>query len=113
MVQSVRLGDLKMVLKEAREALMRLDAERLEDIAFSCAMPVRGTDSGCGEPMDCMDVESEEARREMEIFMRVLHATKANLQVMRRLREMRASKLEYGPELIAGHTVAEDEDGNN
>jgi len=111
MTQTVRQYDLKQVLTKATEALARLDAGRLEEMALSCAMLVRGADSGRHEMADRFDLESEDTMREMAIFMRVLDATKANLQVMRRLREMRATQLEYRPSPIDGHTFAEDEHG--
>lgn len=98
---------------KATEALARLDAGRLEEMALCCAVLVRGAESGRDDTVDRLDLESEDTMREMAIFMRVLNATKANLQVMRRLREMRVTQLEYRPSPIDGHSFAEDEHGQH
>jgi hypothetical protein len=113
MAQSITQGSLKKVLEEATESLAWLDGERLEEIALCCAMQMRGNDRGCDEGLKYVERESEQPTREMAIFLRVLQATKANLQVMRRLREMRGTKLEYGSELLAVHAVAEEKNGND
>ena len=46
--------------------------------------------------------QAREAQADMAVFARVLEATRANLNVMRRLREMRDRRLEYSERLIRG-----------
>ena len=87
---------LKDILAEASCALARLDAGRLEEMTLSCVALVREAGSGC-EVRNPLLLEYREAWKEMDIFKRVLEATKANLNVMRRIREIRTVQLEYGP----------------
>lgn len=87
--------ELKALVAEASQALARLDAVRLEEMALSCAAL-----NGKAAP-----VSAEEARAavgEMAIFARVLQATRANLRVMQRLRELRMGRLEYSEPVGAG-----------
>src|ERR1019366_3848530 len=88
--------ELKRLVIEASQALARLDADRLEELALSCQALSRDL-----KPVD--EPERAELRRqakestgEMAVFARVLEATRANLSVMHRLRELRAGRLEYG-----------------
>lgn len=112
MMQYVPEPELKNILAEASHALARLDADRLEEMALSCAALVRGVDR-----VRC-DVKNQsgpsETMREMAIFARVLEATRANLKVMRRLREVRSAQLEYGPAQAGGvNASGESEHGDH
>jgi hypothetical protein len=49
----------------------------------------------------------------MAVFARVLEATRANLNVMKRLRELRAGQLEYTERQARCGTAAEDGHGDH
>lgn len=87
---------LRELVVEASLALARLDAARLEEMALSCQALNGGlVQAGNGERVE-WERQAREARGEMAVFGRVLDATRANLEVMNRLRERRAARLEYG-----------------
>ena len=86
---------LKSILTEASRALAHLDADTLEEMAAYCATLVRD-EAAIGDFSPRVDPECGTAQKEMATFMRVLEATKANLNVMRRLREIHMARLEYG-----------------
>lgn len=87
-----REHNLKRVLAEATDALSHLDAERLEEMALSCEALVNGGRVPEAE-LDNGEPKSRDAN-DMAIFLRVLEATRANLNVMRRLREARMAQLQ-------------------
>lgn len=94
-------------LADATHALAHLDAGRLEEMALCCAALVREE----GVPFDIRlrdEPGFSGGGRELASFARVLEATKANLDVMRRVRALRARQLEYS---MAG--AAESEHGND
>jgi hypothetical protein len=82
--------ELKELVSEASRALTRLDADRLEELALSCQALNREL-----PPRVALAREAREAAGEMAVFARVIEATRANLQVMNRLRELRMGRLEY------------------
>ena len=84
---------------EASLALARLDADRLEELALSCQALNRDLSAWSGQERAEMARQAREAAGEMAIFARVLEATRANLDVMSRLRELRDGQLEYGGSL--------------
>ena len=91
---------LKELVVEASRALARLDAERLEELALSCQALNRDLVQSDLTHRDAADrealaLECKEAEGDMAVFARVLEATRANLNVMNRLRELRAGRLEY------------------
>jgi hypothetical protein len=97
-----RRGRLKMkeLVAEASQALARLDADRLEELALSCQALNRDLAQnelahGDAAGRAALAVECKEAHGDMAVFARVLEATRANLNVMSRLRELRAGRLEY------------------
>jgi hypothetical protein len=49
----------------------------------------------------------------MAVFARVLEATRANLSVMRRLRDLRAGRIDYGEAQVRGWAETESGHGNN
>jgi hypothetical protein len=94
---------LKETVAEASRALARLDAGRLEELALSCQALNRDLAEADKKTHQRLAVEFREAESEMAVFARVLDATRANLQVMNRLRELREGRLEYrGASLESG-----------
>ena len=87
---------LKELVVEASRALARLDADRLEEMALSCQALNRDLAHVDGNALAPLAFESKEAAGDMAVFARVLAATRANLSVMNRLRELRAGHFEYG-----------------
>jgi aminopeptidase N len=87
---------LKELIVEASQALARLDADRLEELALSCQALNRGLAQVNVDERAELALQAREASGDMAVFARVLEATRANLNVMNRLRELRAGWLEYG-----------------
>lgn len=87
---------LRQVVVEASQALARLDADRLEELALSCQALNRGLNLQNAAERNRLTRQAREAAPEMAVFARVLEATRANLNVMHRLREIREGRLEYG-----------------
>jgi hypothetical protein len=104
---------LKELVGEASQALARLDTRRLEELALCCQALNRDlttSDSAVWADHSC---QAWEAGEEMAVFARVMEATRANLNVMNRLRELRAGRLEYGGEQIRHWTGSESGNGNH
>jgi hypothetical protein len=87
------------IVVEASRALARLDAARLEELALCCqALNREGNREN--PPINKEERlrrarEAREAQADMAVFRRVLEATRANVQVIERLRELRSGRLEY------------------
>jgi hypothetical protein len=105
--------ELKDLVVEASRSLARLDADRLEELALSCQALVRDLADGDLRARGGLAVEAREAVGEMAVLGRVLEATRANLHVMNRLRELRAGRLEYGAPQAVGWRRTESWHGNN
>jgi len=107
---------LKELVAEASRSLARLDAGRLEELALSCQALNRDlrdlAEADC-EARGALTVESKEAQGDMAVFARVLEATRANLVVMNRLRELREGCLEYGRPQSPGWRRTESGHGDN
>jgi hypothetical protein len=86
---------LRELVVEATRALARLDAGRLEELALSCRALNRDPAPQKRADRRVQTAQAEKAAEEMAVFARVLEATRANLNVMRRLRELRQGRLEY------------------
>ncbi len=86
---------LRELVAEASCALARLDSARLEELALSCEALNRGLDKMSAEEKADLAHQAREAAAGMAVFARVLEATRSNLRVMGRLRELRTAKLEY------------------
>jgi hypothetical protein len=103
--------NLRATLCEASLALGRLDADRLDAMARYCEVLIRGTEvvpfsSNGSEP------EAREANlNPMRTLERVLEATRANLEVLRRLHDRSPEQLEYGPASLGGSWRAGGERG--
>lgn len=101
--------ELKQLVAEASRALATLDADRLEELALSCQalncdlMPAGTADARAATlARQNLARQAREAAADMDLFDRVLEATRANLKVLRRLRELRSGRFEYtGPEWAA------------
>lgn len=99
--------ELKQVVAEASRALACLDADRLEELAGCCQALNRDLPTRAH-----LRRQAQEAKAGMETFARVLEATRANLSVMRRLRELRQGAAAYGDPKEASRWAG-DGDGNN
>jgi hypothetical protein len=104
---------LKDIVVEASKALARLDADRLEELARSCEALNRDLPQRNPEVRANLARQANEAAAEMAVFARVLEATRANLNVMQRLRDLRAGRLEYGEIPLQGWVRTENGHGNN
>lgn len=102
--------NLKTLVAEASRALAHLDANRLEELALSCQALNRDL-----RPSDreAFSGQVREAAGDMAVFARVLEATRANLNVMNRLRELHAGRLEYGERRHLKSLGTENVDGIN
>ena len=113
--------ELRELVVEASLALARLDADRLEELAFSCQAlnrtiaPRPLNDANRAELVR----QAREASPQMAVLGRVLEATRTNLEVMKRIRERREGRMEYG-RAPRGHSFdcepwapAENSDGND
>jgi hypothetical protein len=100
--------ELRELVREASQALARLDAGRLEELAQCCQAlnrELKLRKAGSAEEAECGDAgpdgaelarQAREAAGEFAIFTRVLEATRANLDVLKRLRAFEQDQLEYG-----------------
>jgi len=105
--------ELKELVVEASLALARLDAKRLEELALSCQALNRDLAQTNLETAAVLGCQAKEAAGEMAVFARVLEATRANLNVMNRLRELLADRLEYGEPQPSGWARKECGHGDN
>lgn len=107
------LPQMKEFVREASRALATLDGERLEELALSCqALNRDGLRLGVFDAKQ-QGPDVEEVREDMIVLERVLEATRANIEVMRRLREIRGGKPEYGPAGCGPWTLMETGRGND
>lgn len=85
----------KEMVREASRSLALLDAERLEELALSCQALSRVSGGSNAPGFEPILLEAEEAEQDMAVFARVLAATSANLEVLRRLHDLREGNPEY------------------
>jgi hypothetical protein len=90
--------ELKALVVEASRALARLDADRLEELALSCQVLNRDLAKADAPKRADLINQSRAAEGDIRIFSRVLEATRSNLNVVNRLRELHEGRLEYGVE---------------
>src|SRR5215472_10775367 len=95
MTEHVAIRDPKDLVVEAVGALARLDADRLEEIAEWCGSLSRGASGGAARPASS-ETGPEGLRCEMAALARILEATRVNMNVLRRVKEVRSSAIEYG-----------------
>jgi len=86
-------ADLKAIACEASVALAHLDATRLEELAISC-------EALTSAPIEIREVM--DAIEGMAVLGRVLEATRANAEVMQRLRVLRTERIEYSERQARG-----------
>ncbi len=87
--------EIRQVVQEASQALARLDPVRLEELAESCAALQRDLLIANALEQAAFAQQARRAAADMGVFARVLEATHANLEVMRRLRDLRQGRSEY------------------
>ena len=100
------------LIAEAWLALARLDASRLQELALACQAFQCGLSAKSAEERTAAVEEIRAAAGEMAILGRVLEATRGNLRVMERLRELAAERIEY-TEAQARGWAAEARDGHD
>ncbi|MGB8029415.1 MAG: hypothetical protein WCF30_07090 [Terracidiphilus sp.] len=98
--------ELKELVVEASRSLALLDAPRLEELAVSCEALNRNLEAMGADEKRELARQAREAQADMSVLARVLEATRANQNVMRRLREMRERRLEYDERMIRAGTAA-------
>jgi hypothetical protein len=98
-------SELKDLVVEASQALARLDTARLEELALSCQALILGPMTGHAKQL--LARQAHEAAGDMAVFSRVLEATRANQNVMIRLKELREGSLEYSERQVRGGSGAE------
>jgi hypothetical protein len=94
---------LRELVVEASHALAQLDADRLEELVLCCQALTRESARESNRDLSPIKeaerlrlaAEARDARGDMAVFARVLDATRANVQVIERLRAQRAGGLEY------------------
>ncbi len=107
------LPELRELVMEASQALAHLDSNRLEELALSCRALKRDLPRSNSQDGAELVRQAREAVGEMAVFARVLEVTRSNLNVMKRLRELRAGQIEYGESQARGWTGTESGHGNN
>ncbi len=105
--------ELKQLVSEASRALATLDANRLEELALSCQALNRDLALKTTAERAALARQAREAAGDMAVFGRVLEATRANLRVMRRLRQLREGRFDenrfvYGDAEWTGNTHGHD-----
>jgi ABC-type transporter Mla subunit MlaD len=89
------LPQLKQLVVEASRALALLDADRLEELALSCQALNRELTPTSRDQREKLARQAREAAGDMATFAHVLEATRANLNVMNRLRDLRMGRSDY------------------
>ena len=107
------LPELKTLVAEASQALANLDADRLEELALSCQVLNRDLTPVGRDKKGALARQSHEAAQDMAVFARVLEATRANLNVMNRLWDLRVDQFEYIRQQARQTRETESVDGNN
>lgn len=93
--------EIRQIVREASQALAHLDAARLEELALSCSALQRDLWEADAAERAEFARKAREAAIDMGVFGRILQATHANLEVMRRLRDLREGRSAYAvPALI-------------
>ena len=104
---------LKEIVIEASQALARLDANRLEELALCCQALNKDLSQDKTGKRQQLAGQAREAAGDMAIFARVLEVTRENLQVLNRLRELRGGPLEYSERQIRSGAKAGNGYGNH
>lgn len=110
-IPEARHPELKEIVVAASRALAQLDADRLEELASSCQALNRELTIATGTAQQELKDQARAAQNDLQIFARVLDVTRANLDVIRRLREIRMGRRGYGDEQARGWTELENVHG--
>ncbi len=114
---SMKMGqnfpELRELVAEASCALARLDRARLEELALSCEALNRELTPMSAEEKARLSQQAGGAAGDMAVFARVLDATRANLNVMKKLRELRVDRLEYSERQECAASSAEGGNGDH
>jgi hypothetical protein len=105
--------ELKKLVVEASRALACLDADRLEELALCCQALNRDWAPADAQQQVELSRQAKDASGDMAVFAKVIEATKANLQVMSRLRDLGAGRLEYSEVQARGWARTGSGHGNN
>ncbi|MGO8758875.1 MAG: hypothetical protein ACLQG3_12200 [Terracidiphilus sp.] len=105
--------ELRELVVAASRALARLDAARLEELALSCQALNRDLETMDPEQRRDLERQAREAAPDLAVYARVLEATRANRNVMRRLHQLRAVRLEYSERQVRGGSKVEATHGDN
>lgn len=89
------MPQLQQLIAEASQALARLDATRLEELALSCRALTGMSNPKKAHERRFLTQQARDAQSDMAVFARVIEATRANLNVMDRLHALRAGSVEY------------------
>jgi hypothetical protein len=106
-------AEMRALVVEASEALARLNADRLEELALSCQLLNRNLVNGTPESRAELTRQARDAREKMAVLARLLEVTRANLSVMTRLKELREVRLEYRAAGSSCWNSAENRHGDN
>lgn len=93
--------ELRQIVREASQSLVSLDAARLEELAACCEALTCDLKSARTAERAELARQAADAASEMAVLARVLEATRANVQVMRRIRELREEGLEYSAPVLS------------
>jgi len=109
--------ELKQLVVQASQSLARLDADRLEELALSCkALNGELPEASTARRAE-LARQAKDALADLAVFAKVLEVTRANLNVMNRLRQLRGEPLEYGEAQLRsekpGWALVESEHGDN
>lgn len=87
--------EIREMVRKASQALARLDAGRLEELAISCDALQR--DLRVADAVERAEFarQARQAATDLAIFGRILQATYSNIEVMRRLRDLREGRSGY------------------
>ncbi|HEY6490676.1 MAG: hypothetical protein WCC26_19005 [Terracidiphilus sp.] len=103
---------LQDLLRDASQALACLDSDRLEALAVSCRA-LNPFDSSDAVDRARLTGQAQSVQQDLAVFARVLAATRANIEVMRRLEGLREGKIEYGARWGGAWAPRENRHGND
>ena len=92
-----RIAQLRALVRQASSALIRLDAQDLEELAVKCR-DYSADQGGASLAQIEKTTELRAALEELTGFRYLLSATRANVEVLRRLSRLLQPRLEYATE---------------
>ena len=104
---------LGALVREASNALARLDTARLTELAEACEALNRELPASGSAQSQAWAAEAREALNDLAVFGRVLEVTRSNLRVMERLRELHEGRVEYSERQAVGSRPREGGDGDH